>query len=205
MYKHILDNFAMHIELSDEEKAIAISLLQSQTIKKNRSLIAAGNVCRNIYFVDKGCLRLFSFDSENLEHNVLLCPENWWAADTASFSTRTSAFYSISALEDSELFFYPYQDLEKLYILVPKFERFFRIMFQNGFSLYQNRITSNATKTAQERYVAFRKLYPALEQRISQKHIASYLGITPVFLSRIRKREFGKKHESTTNKSSEHA
>ena len=192
MHQQILANFAMHIALSDEEKVIAISLLQHQPIKKNRLLIAAGTVCRNIYFVDKGCLRLFSADSENGEHNVLLCPENWWAADIASFSTRTPAFYSIGALEDSELFFYSYQDLEQLYLLVPKFERFFRILSQNGFSLYQNRITSHATQTAQERYTAFRNLYPALEQRISQKHIASYLGITPVFLSRIRKREYGK-------------
>ncbi len=186
MYDRLLGNFAMHVSLSDEEKAVAISLLQSKSVKKNTLVLAAGNVCRNVYFVDKGCLRLFKSDTENLEHNILFCPQNWWVSDTASFSTHTAAFYSIGALEDTEVFFYSYEDLEKLYVLVPKFERFFRIVFQNGFSLYQNRITSNATKSALERYVAFKKLYPDLEMRIAQKHIASYLGITPVFLSRIR-------------------
>ncbi|OBW43339.1 hypothetical protein AB670_00256 [Chryseobacterium sp. MOF25P] len=149
MNEHILDNFAIHIALSDEEKDIAISFLQSQDIKRNRLLLAAGNACRNIYFVNKGCLCLFSSGLEDFERNVLLCPKNWWTADIASFFAHTFASYSINSLENSKLLFYSCEDLEKTYVLVSKFERFFRIMFQNGFGLHQNRLTSNATNTAQ--------------------------------------------------------
>lgn len=192
MYKQILDNYKMHIELSDEEKEIAISLLQYKKVKKNDILLTAGNVCHNIYFVDKGCLRLFSTNVDGEEHNVLFGVDNWWLTDIASFSSRSPAFYSIGTLEESTVFYYSYSDLEKLFNLVPKFERFFRILTQNGFSLYQNRIVSGALKTAEQRYLLFKKLYPDLEKYISQKHIASYLGITPVFLSRLRKQKLYK-------------
>ncbi len=188
MYQLILDNFAMHIKLDVAEAEHITARLQQKTIAKKTVLLPAGSICRNIYFVNKGCLRIFNTDSEGQEHNILFIPQNWWAVDMASFSRQTPAFYTISALEDTEVFYLSYGALEELYIQVPKLERFFRIMIQNGFYLYQQRITANLSKTAEERYVLFQKQYPKLEQRIAQKHIASYLGITPVFLSMIRKR-----------------
>ncbi|WP_191967988.1 Crp/Fnr family transcriptional regulator [Rhizosphaericola mali] len=192
-YDQFFNNIAMHIALTDQEKEVAISLLLSSSIKKNQKILIAGNICRNFYFVDSGCLRLFSCDNEGLEHNVMFCPENWWVADIASFSTQSAAFYGIDALEDCELLYYSFQNLEKLYLLVPKFERFFRILIQNGFNFYQSQITANVSLTALERYALFQERYPKLEQRITQKHIASYLGVTPIFLSRIRKRKFQSK------------
>ncbi|ANI90733.1 Crp/Fnr family transcriptional regulator [Arachidicoccus ginsenosidimutans] len=192
MHGLILDNFAMHISLNDEEKERVLSKLQYKEIGKNTTLLKAGKVCANIYFVNKGCLRIFHKDAENAEHNILFCPENWWLADIVSFSEQTPAFYTIAALENTEVFYFSYADLEQLYVEVPKLERFFRILIQNGFNLYQHRITSNLSKPAEERYELFRRQYPGLEQRISQKHIASYLGITPVFLSLIRKKKYQK-------------
>jgi CRP-like cAMP-binding protein len=180
-------NFAMHITLDSAETEYVQSILQHKTVKKNTVMLNAGDVCRSIYFVNKGCLRIYYTDATGLDHNTSFFPENWWAVDIASFSGQTPAVYSISALEDAEVFYLSYDDLETLYIQVPKFERFFRILTQNGFSLYQRRITSNLSKKAEERYRQFQKQYPYLEQRITQKHIASYLGITPVFLSMLRK------------------
>jgi CRP-like cAMP-binding protein len=188
MYELILDNFAMHIKLDAAEAEQVIAKLQCRAVKKNGVLLAEGHICRNIWFVNKGSLRIFNTDNEGEDHNNLFCPENWWAVDIASFSGHVPAFYSISALEDTEVFYFSNQALEQLYTEVPKLERFFRIMAQNGFYLYQNRTTSNLSKSAVERYQMFQELYPGLEQRIAQKHIASYLGITPVFLSMIRKR-----------------
>jgi len=188
MYGLILANFAMHIVLGAAETEVVTSNLQHKTLKKNAVLLDAGKTCRNIYFVNKGCLRIFNRDKEGLEHNILFCPENWWAVDIASFSGRLPAFYSISALEDTEVLYFSYTILEQLYMEVPKLERFFRILTQNGFYLYQRRVTSNLSKSAEERYELFQKQYPGLEQRITQKQIAAYLGITPVFLSMIRKR-----------------
>jgi len=186
MYDLILANFAMHISLNPDETDHVKSVLKHKLFKKNTAVLNAGELCRSIYFVNKGCLRIFYKDRDGDEHNISFCPEFWWSVDISSFSDQTPAFYSISALEDTEVFYLSYHALEDLYLKVPKFERFFRILTQNGFNLYQHRITSNLSKTAEERYLQFQKQYPKLEQRITQKHIASYLGITPVFLSMLR-------------------
>jgi len=188
MYEFILANFAMHIALDATEAELIVSRLEYKTVKKNSILLKEREVCRNIYFVNKGCLRMYYADKEGEDHNILFCPENWWSVDIASFSQQEPAFYTIGALEDTEVFYISYAILEQLFVEVPKLERFFRIMTQNGFNLYQHRIMSNLSRSAEERYQLFRKQYPKLEQRIAQKHIASYLGITPVFLSMIRKR-----------------
>lgn len=188
MFDDILANFALHVDLSPAEAALVVTALQVAAIKKNGSLLQAGHTCRSLYFVNKGCLRVFNRDEEGREHNLLFCPENWWAADIASFSSQLPAFYNISALEDTEVICISHPALEQLFREVPKLERFFRILMQNGFSLYQRRINSNLSRSAEERYAMFRRQYPKLEQRIAQKHTASYLGITPVFLSMIRKK-----------------
>ena len=187
-FEHILANFALHVNLDASERTHLTSVLKHKVLEKNKMLLETGETCRNLYFVDKGCLRVFNRDKEGLEHNVLFCPENWWATDITSFSGQVPAYYSIAALETTELFYFSYQSLEQLYIDMPKLERFFRILAQNGFSLYQRRVNSIISRSAEERYIQFQQLYPKLEQRIAQKHIASYLGITPVFLSMIRKR-----------------
>jgi CRP-like cAMP-binding protein len=188
MYELIFANFALHIKLDVAEIDQIKDRLQYKTVKKKTALLNSGSVCRNIYFVNKGCLRIFNVDSDGEEHNVSFSPENWWAVDISSFSHQTPAFYNIDTLEDTEVFYLSYPVLEELYIAIPKLERFFRILTQNGFHLYQQRITSNLSKSAEERYTLFQKQYPKLEQRITQKQIASYLGITPVFLSMIRGR-----------------
>lgn len=188
MFKKILANFAMHINLDDDDIARVTAVLAEMHVKKNRPLLRAGEICRNIYFVDEGCLRMYHTDNAGYDHTILFAPENWWAVDIASFSRQKPAFYSLMALEDTHLFYLSYSALEDLYKTTPKFERFFRILTQNGFDMYQERITSALSLTAEERYATFRKLYPNLETRIAQKHIASYIGITPVFLSKLRQR-----------------
>lgn len=188
MFDKILANFALHINLDDDEIARVTAVLAEMNVKKNRPLLRAGEICRNIYFVEEGCLRMYHTDNAGYDHTILFAPENWWAVDIASFSHRKPAFYSLMALEDTRLFYLSYPVLEELYKSAPKFERFFRILTQNGFNMYQERITSALSLTAEERYAMFRKLYPGLETRIAQKHIASYIGITPVFLSKLRHR-----------------
>lgn len=186
MQQRILANFAMHISMDQAETDLVLAQLQTRQLKKNAYLLREGDICRHIYYVNEGCIRLFHTDSKGEDHNVLFCPENWWINDMASFSGQQPAFYNINALEDSEVAYFSYEELEQLYLKVPKLERFFRILIQNGFYMYQRRITANLSLTAEERYARFRRQYPGLEQRITQKQIASYLGITPAFLSMIR-------------------
>ncbi|HEY0297809.1 MAG TPA: Crp/Fnr family transcriptional regulator [Arachidicoccus sp.] len=190
MHELIVSNFAMHVNLNTEETMHVLTKLQFKNVKKHTMLLHSGKICRHIYFVNKGCLRIFHQDQNQKEHNILFCPENWWAVDIVSFSEQQPSFYSIATLENSEVFYFSFDALEHLYCEIPKMERFFRILLQNGFNLYQQRIMSNLAKTAEERYELFRRQHPGLEQRITQKHIASYLEITPVFLSLIRKNKF---------------
>lgn len=184
----ILKNFARHVKLDQVDEAIISSALQHKLFKRKTTVLKAGSVCRAISFVIKGCLRVYHTDEDGKEHILLFAPEDWWVVDGSSFYSHTPAFYSIDALEDTEVFQLSYQDLEDLYRRVPKLERFFRILSQNLFIVYQRRLTESQSRPAEERYTAFKQLYPRLEQRIAQKHIASYLGITPVFLSMLRKR-----------------
>ena len=183
----ILSNFAMHIALAPEEEEQVLSFFSEKNIAKRSWLVREGEIERQLYFVSQGCLRMMHTDQAGAEHNICFYPENWWAADIVSFFNSTAATNSIQALEDSRVYCITLPDLEQLFVKVPKFERFFRILVQNGFDLYQQRISSSLSMTAEERYLAFRKRYPGLEQRIAQKHIASYLGITAAFLSMMRK------------------
>lgn len=177
----------MHIALAPGEQEQALALLQHKKVAKRTFLLKPGDIDRNIYFVKKGCLRMFHTDKDGQEHTICFYPENWWACDIVSFFKEKRAMNTIQALEDAEVYYFTLPRLEELFLKIPKFERFFRILTQNGFEMYQRRITSNLSRTAEERYLEFRKHYPGLEQRIAQKHIASYIGITAAFLSMMRK------------------
>ncbi len=177
----------MHIALAPEEQEQVLAFFQLREVKKRTWLLYAGETDRYIYFVKRGCLRMFYTDNSGDEHNIGFYPENWWACDIVSFFKEKHSANAIQALEDSEVYYISLPQLEKLFQTIPKFERFFRILSQNGFELYERRITSQLYQTAEERYLEFRKRYPGLEQRIAQKQIARYLGITPAFLSMMRK------------------
>lgn len=184
----ILDNIALHIDINKDEADCFLSLLEHRALKIKELLLQQGSVCRTINFVVKGCMRMYTTDENGKEHIVMFAPENWWCTDLFSFHTASPSTHSIEALEDTVVVQLSHQNLEKLYIEVPKFERFFRVLFQNGFIMYQNRISSELALPADQKYKVFKKLYPGLNQRIAQKHIAAYLGITPVFLSMLRKK-----------------
>ncbi len=187
MHQLILNNFALHIALPPAEQEQALTFFQLREVKKRTLLLHPGETDRYVYFVKRGCLRMFYTDNSGEDHIIGFYPENWWVCDIVSFFKAKPSANAIQALEESEVYYTSLPQLEKLFQTIPKFERFFRILNQNGFDLYQRRITSQLYKTAEERYLEFRKRYPGLEQRIAQKHIASYLGITPAFLSMMRK------------------
>ena len=187
MSQQLLSNLTLHVVLAPDEQEQVLSVVQRQVVTKRTILVEPGKTERHIYFVDKGCLRMFHTDIDGHEHNLCFFPENWWASDIASFFKAKPATNTIQAIEDSELCCFTLPDLENLFTRLPKLERFFRILTQNGFDMFQRRVTSNLSLTAEQRYLEFRRHYPGLEQRINQKDIASYLGITAAFLSMMRK------------------
>lgn len=186
MFDLLLHNIARHIQLTPREEHFFISLLRVRRLKKKEFLLRAGEVCRHEGFVLEGCLRNYYLDDKGAEHILQFSVEDWWTSDLYSLLTQSPATQYIDALEDSVVALLEKDDLERLYREVPAFERFFRIMLQNAFVAQQQRILQNIGSTGEERYLAFRKKYPALEQRLPQHQIAAYLGITPEFLSKIR-------------------
>jgi CRP-like cAMP-binding protein len=188
----ILKHVSEKIDLTDSEKEIFVSFLQQKQFTRKSVLLAPGEVCKNQYFVVKGVLRISYLDNEGIEHNAKFAPENWWAFDIESFFGSTPAYYGIDCLEDTAVLTLAQEDHFNLLKKVPAFERFYRLMMTQSFVALQHRMTQSLSLTAEERYSQFQKKYPGLESRISQRHIASYLGITPVFLSMLRKQELVK-------------
>lgn len=187
MYESILNNFAKDISLNDDEKGFLLDRLKLKEYKKKNKVLSAGAIARELNFVVEGCLRIYHVDETGREHSVSFFPEGWWATDLESFYSETPSFYAIDALEDSKIIALGHDEIEDLYELSPKFERFFRILTQKGYAIYQRRMTSALFRSAEIRYRNFQNLFPSLENRISKKLIASYLGITPEFLSLLRK------------------
>lgn len=184
----LLAHIAHHIHLDAQEVEYLKSVVQFRKLRRRQYLVQAGDVCKYETFVAKGCLRAYYVDDDGNDHILQFAPEEWWISDLHSFLTQTPALLNVDALEDSELYLFDKESLEKLYQTVPKFERYFRIMLQNAFIAHQQRILQNISQTADERYLLFRQKFPSLEQRVPQHQIASYLGITPEFLSKIRKK-----------------
>jgi CRP-like cAMP-binding protein len=189
MYDLILSHVGRHIDLTTEEQHFFTSLLRHRKLRKKQYLLQAGDVSHFENFVISGLLRAYTADNKGQEHIAMFAMEEWWISDLYSFLTGTPATQHIDALEDSEVLSIEKTDLEKLYTQVPKFERFFRVLLQNAFISNQQRVLASISQTAEEQYVAFIKKYPALEQRIPQHQIASFLGITPETISRIRRQK----------------
>lgn len=187
MYNLILKNISRHIQLTRTEEDYFKSILKHRVLRKRQYLLQAGDVCRYENYIIKGCLRAYTVDNKGEEHIAMFGMEDWWISDLYSFLTETPATQHIDALEDTEVFSIEKKDLENLYKEVPKFDRLMRILLQNAFVANQNRILASISHTAEEQYVAFIQKYPSLEQRVPQHQIASYLGITPETISRIRK------------------
>lgn len=187
MYSLILKNASRFVQLSPEETDLFKQLLKVKRLKKKQFLAQEGEVCRNTYFVNSGCIRTYFTDKDGVEHNVQFAIENWWTGDMHSFLTQQPGRYNLVALEDTELLYIERNAQEELFQKIPKFERFFRLLLQNAFVALQDRILAGISETAEERYQNFRKKYPDMDRRIPQNQIASYLGITPESLSRVRR------------------
>ncbi len=184
----ILSNFSKHISLTPEEKEFFTSLLNAKSLAAGEFLLREGEVCKYESFITNGCLKTYYVDENGLDHIVDFLVEEWWADDLYSFFTGTASTSNIEAIENSELLQISKSNLELLYQKIPKFERFFRILFQNAYISQKTQINLMLSASAEERYVLFVKQKPYAEQRFSQKDIASYLGITPQFLSTMKKK-----------------
>ena len=184
--KPLLDYIRQYVDLTEEEEAFLLSKVKAKKFLRGQYVAQNGDVCKHESFVLSGCLKAFYIDNEGREHIVMFAIENWWIADLGSFISQSPADLNVQCIENCELVQIHFNDLQQLYVEVPKLERFFRIIIQKAFVAAQKRIINNFTLPAVDRYLKFREQYPLIEQRVPQYMIASYLGITKEFLSKIR-------------------
>lgn len=184
----LLKNVAKHIELTKEEEAFFLSLFETRKFKSRQIYLNMGEVCQYSAFVNDGALKSYTVDNDGKEHILSFAISGWWIADMYSYISRKPAVLTIEAIADSEVLLMSYENHQRLYAQVPKFERFFRIIIENSLVANQERLLDNLSTTAEERYLRFLKKYPQIPACVPQHSIASYLGITPEFLSKIRNR-----------------
>ena len=184
----LLSNLSKYISLTTEETDFFTSLFKSKYLAKGEFLLREGDVCKYETFVTKGCLKAYYLDENGFEHIIDFLIEEWWANDLYSLFTQTASKSNIKAIEDTAVLQISKNDLEILYQKIPKFERFFRILFQNAYITQRAQINSTLSIEAEERYLLFLQKKPYAEKRFTQKDIASYLGITPQFLSALKKK-----------------
>lgn len=156
-------------------------------IHKNQFLLQYGEICRYIYFVEKGLLKMYSIDKNGKEHIIQFAPESWLISDRSSLYFNEKSVYYIEAVEDSEVLLLHPDFINKLIGEFPNSLEKSDILLQKHIKSLQDRINSLLGETAEERYMKFIKMYPDLLMRVPQWMIASYLGITPESLSRVRK------------------
>jgi len=181
-------NIAQHISLGENETEEFCNLFQNTIIKKKSFLLREGEVCRFEGFVVKGLFRVYHIDNNGFEQILYFAIENWWITDIDSFTNEIPSQLFIEALEDSEVLIISKKDKEFAYTNLPRIEKLFRVMTQKTHVALQRRMIDNLSKTADQRYMEFIKKYPELIQRLSNIQVAAYLGVTNVFLSKIRKK-----------------
>lgn len=183
LHKHI----EKRVHLSQKEYALLDRFFTPKKIRKHQFLLQEGEVCRQLAFVHDGCLREYTVDRKGEEHTIQFAIRDWWISDLTSFLSGSPSTQNIDALQDADVLILDREARDRMLDAVPKMERFFRLLMENNYVAARRRITYSLSASAEERYLAFIKTYPALFEQVPQHHIASYLGITPQSLSRIRK------------------
>lgn len=184
----LIQSLEKHISLTEDEKILICNAVRERKVKKNQFVVHAGAVQKCTNFLNQGSMRTYFIDQTGQEHIVQFAIEGWWISDLQSFISQVPATFNVQAIEDCDILELPFANLEELYVRIPKMERYFRIITQRAFVAFQQRIVQNISMNAEERYLAFREKYPKIELRIPQRLIASYLGISAEFLSKIKSR-----------------
>jgi len=186
--KPLIDYFNKILPLNEGEKSVVEKVFKERKIKRRQFILHEGEICNYNTFIVQGCFKMYFMDSKGKEHNLQFAIENWWIGDIGSFHSEEPSKLYIEALENSVILQIKKKDQLMLFVEYPKFNRLFRVFTENALVSAQRRILQNISSTAEERYLDFLKRYPYFFNRISNVQIASYLGVTPEFLSTIRKK-----------------
>lgn len=183
----LISYFDNYFALNDNEKEELSRRVTERKIKRRQFILQENDVCRRYTFIIEGCFKMYGVDKSGKEHNIQFAAENDWITDIGSFHSLKPSKLYIEAIEPSLILQIERENLISLYINYRKFDSIFRVIIENKFVELQNRVLGDISSTAEERYVTFLEQYPKLSNRLPSTQIASYIGITPEFLSKIRK------------------
>lgn len=188
MYLNFIEHLKKHILLTDEDIQVLLTYIKIKSIKKKEFLLKEGQICKGNYFVETGLLRMFYINEKGNEQITQFALENWWLSDYMSLMMQAPSKFYLQAVEDSEIVIVEHQKQEELFERLPQLERYFRIMMQRAYAASQMRVKYFHDLSKEENYRQFVSLFPKFIQRIPQYMLASYLGITPEYLSELRKK-----------------
>lgn len=187
MFDVLFSHIQEKVSLTDIDKEKIKTFFLSRKLRKRQYLLQEGDVCKNMAFVAKGLLRIYNVDAKGGEHMNVFGWEGWWLSDFNSFLSGVPAVFNIDAIEESELLMISRANYDELTLAVPIMDRYFRILYQNSIITKDRRLMSSTTHSAEERYLQLAESNPQIMERIPQNMIASYLGLAPETISRIKK------------------
>jgi CRP-like cAMP-binding protein len=174
------------VDLSESDIRLIETKLHEIRVKKGEIILHAGQSVLSQYYVFSGCLRTFYLTESGKDITLQFAISDWWISDYTAFFTEGKALLNIECIQDAVIYKISKESMEELYLQVPAIESFFRIKMERFFASFQKRILSDLAMSAKEKYKAFLTTYPNIEASIKNYHLASYLGITPESLSRLR-------------------
>lgn len=182
----ILKNVGRFIELDETQQSLYLSLFKEKQVRRKDFLLQPGEITRYEYFVAKGALKVYTMDISGKPRVSMFAIEDHWTGDMASFLTQQPSNFFIEAIEDSEVLMISKENWDRLFQIIPAFEKFYRNLYQRSLVSYIRRTNQGISLSAEERYQIFLKKHPSLINRISQKDLAAYLGVTPEYVSMMR-------------------
>ena len=189
MISNLINHISRFVELSEQDGLVLNKYFKPSYLKKKDILLKQGEACKSIYFVSSGCLRMYFVNEKALEQITQFALDNWWISDYFSFTDNNPSDYYIQSIEKSEVLAIEKADFECLLKELPKLERYFRIIMQKALAASQLRIKYLYELSKEELYIHFSTSFPEFVQRVPQYMIASYLGLTPEYVSELRKKK----------------
>ena len=182
------NSLARHISVTDNEIDGILEKATVKAYKKGQYLVYNGSVVRKTHFIESGTVIAYFIDNKGEEHLIQFAFEGWWISDIYSYLYGKEALLNVQAVEDAIVYEFTHDSIQYLYQEYPNLQYYFLVLTQNAFANFQHRTLSNLSMTAEERYLTFTQKYPNIHQRLSQRWISSYLGFSPEFLSRLKKK-----------------
>jgi CRP-like cAMP-binding protein len=186
MIMQLLTSVKKLVELSEDDQRIITAAFHTRQLRKKETLLLQGSVCMVAAFIAKGLVRIYHADSQDNQCVLRFAQENDWALDLGSFVSHQASVLSIEALETTRILYIDHAGIQALFQQVPAFECYVRLVQQQTIVQLQQRLMSVMRQTANQRYLQFVQMHPGLEQRVPQKQVAAFLGISPEFLSKLR-------------------